>query len=152
MSKRLYPINRRRMPGRQAYVVTALRRKYAELKGLGDEAAMAHVGATLLLFSLSQDLAAIPAIRPYKGARERWMRTMLDTLRKANRPLTGRELAYAVMRERDVPLSDIKRLKSIECGLHGVLGRLEGQGRRQGVGKAEAVAVGLNRRGRGRAR
>jgi hypothetical protein len=89
---------------------------------------MANVGATLLLFSPSEDLASIPAIRPYKGGRKRWMRTVLDTLRKSNRPLTGRELAYAVMRERDVPLSDILRLKSIECGLHAVLGRLEGQG------------------------
>jgi hypothetical protein len=42
--------------------------------------------------------------------------------------MTGRELAYAIMRERGIPLSDFPRMKSIECSLHSVLGRLEGNG------------------------
>ncbi len=52
----------------------------------------------------------------------------MDILRRADRPMTGRELAYAIMRERGIPLSDFPRMKSIECSLHSVLGRLEGNG------------------------
>lgn len=86
MASRLYPYNRRRLPGHRAYVVTALRRGYGELNGHGDAEAMAHVGATLLLFNPVEDLAAVSAIRPFKGTRERLMRTVLDTLHKAERP------------------------------------------------------------------
>jgi hypothetical protein len=42
--------------------------------------------------------------------------------------MTGRELTYAVMQERGVSFTDTKRLKSIECGLHATLERLEGNG------------------------
>jgi hypothetical protein len=128
MPRRIDPTNRRRLPGKEAYVVTALRRKYAELKGVGDADNLAHVGAALLLFKPDEDLAAIPAIRPYKAHRERWAASVMSILRRARRPMTGRELTYAVMAERGIPATDIRRLKSIECSLHIVLGRLEGDG------------------------
>ena len=93
------PTSRRRLPGREAYVVTALRRKLAELKGLalhGDNQAPAsidHVTATLLLFKPDEDIDAIPAVRPYKGARESWLPTALTFLRKEGRPMKAREIA-----------------------------------------------------------
>jgi hypothetical protein len=109
-------------------VVTALRRKYAELLGQDDAEAVAHVGATLLLFNPTEDLALIKPIRPYKHKRQKWMATVCGILRREGRPMTGRELTYAVMQERGVSLTDLRRLKSIECGLHATLGRLEGNG------------------------
>jgi hypothetical protein len=109
-------------------VVTALRRKYAELLGLGDGETIAHVGKTLLLFHPDEDLAAIAPIRPYKPDRERWTPTVLRVLMREARPMTGRELAYRVMEAHALDPQDFRRLKSIECGLHIVLGRMEGSG------------------------
>jgi hypothetical protein len=122
------PTSRRRLPGREAYVVTALRRKYAELLGQDDAEAVAHVGATLLLFNPAEDLALVKPIRPYKHQRQKWMATVCGILRREGRPMTGRELTYAVMQERGVNITDLTRLKSIECGLHATLERLEGEG------------------------
>jgi hypothetical protein len=116
-------------------VVTALRRKYAELKGLGDKAAMRHVGATLLLFNPSEDLAAIPGVRPHRTDRDRWLRTAFTVLRKEARPMSGREIAYRVMEALSLDPSDYGCLKRIECSLYGVLGRLEGDGIRREAGR-----------------
>jgi len=134
MSQRIYPTNRRRLPGREAYIITALRRKLAELKGLaahGDNAApeaIEHVTATLLLFKPDEDVSAVPALRPYKAHRERWIGTAFNVLRKEARPMTGREIAYRVMEAHNLDPQDMRRLKSIECGLQAVLGRMEGAG------------------------
>jgi hypothetical protein len=128
------PTNRRRLPGREAYVVTALRRKLAELKGCaahGDNeapAAIEHVAATLRLFNPAEDLNAVGAVGPYRAARQRWMVTALDIMRRAERPLTGREIARMVMEARRIDPRDRRQLKSIECGLHAVLERLDGNG------------------------
>lgn len=122
------PTSKRRLPGRAPYVVTALRRKYAEVLGLGDKVAAGHVGAVLLLFSPEEDLSAIKAVRPYKAERQRWMDTAFRVLRKEGRPMSGRELAYRVMEAHHLDPQDFPRLKSIECGLHAVLARLEGDG------------------------
>jgi len=103
MTKRYYPLNRRRLPGRPSYVVTALRRKYAELLGWEDAEGLAHVGATLLIFSPDEDLSAIAPVRPYKANRERWSRTALEILRTSQKAMTGRELTYAVMDKLNVP-------------------------------------------------
>ena len=126
--RRLYPINRRRLPGRPPYVVTALRRKYAELKGRGESEAMAHVGAALLVFDPDHDLAAIRAVRPYKADRVRWSRTALDILRKASAPLSAPDLAALVMESRGLDLSDRSLFMSVLCSLHATLGRMEGNG------------------------
>jgi hypothetical protein len=132
MGKRNYPTNRRRLPGREAYIVTALRRKLGELKGLaakgdnGAPEAIEHVTATLLLFNPSEDVAAIAPIRPYRLHRTRWMSAAFAVLRKEARPMTGREIAYRVMEAHNLDPSDFRRMKSIECGLHAVLERLEG--------------------------
>jgi len=127
MATRLYPINRRRLPGREAYIVTALRRKYAELKGRDDTEAMAYVGATLTLFKPGEDLAAIKPIRPYRPARSKYMRDAMGVLRTANEPMTARAIARRVLEARGVPLVR-KNLQRVECSLHAVLERLESAG------------------------
>ena len=124
----LYKLNRRRLPGRAPYVVTALRRKYAELRGTGDAEAMAHVGATLLLFDPSADLANIPAIRPYKPARGHWSRDALDILRTANEPMRPTDLAARVMAKQGLDPSDEKLRRGIMIDLVVVLTRLAEQG------------------------
>jgi hypothetical protein len=127
MATRLYPLNRRRLPGREAYIVTALRRKYAELKGQGDSDAMAHVGATLLLFKPDADLDAIPAIRPYRPQRSKYLADALTVLRQANCPMSARAIARRVLEAHGVPLVR-RNLQRVECSLHAVLERLEGEG------------------------
>jgi hypothetical protein len=127
MANRLYPLNRRRLPGREAYVVTALRRKYAELNGLGDTDAMAHVGATLRLYKPSEDLDAIPTIRPYRPQRSKYLADAMRVLRQTNEPMTARAIARRVLEARGVLLI-LGNLQRVECSLHAVLERLEGEG------------------------
>jgi len=127
MATRLYPLNRRRLPGREAYIVTALRRKYAELKGLGGGEALAHVGSTLLLFKPGEDLDAIPAIRPYRPQRSKYLADAFRVLRQANAPMTAREIARRVLEAHGVPLVR-NNLQRVECSLHAVLERMEGDG------------------------
>lgn len=135
------PTSSRRLPGRAPYVVTALRRKYAELKGRSDAGAMAHVGATLLLFSPGEDLTSIRAVRPYKADRERWSRTALAIMRADHTPLRARELARKVMVVQGVDLSDTKRLVTIACSLQLTLGRLAAQGLVEIAGKPRRWAL-----------
>lgn len=126
------PTSRRRLPGRlpgrPPYVVSALRRKYAELAGLGDTDAMAHVGATLLLFDPSADLASIPAVRPYKPARGQWSRYALNILRTANEPMSPTDLAVRVMAMQGLDVADYKLKRGIMIDLVVVLSRLAGEG------------------------
>ncbi len=88
------------------FVIIGLRRKYAQTLGalhaatgdrvriMGDLDHLAHV---LRMFSPSEDVAAIQPRRPYKPNRRRMTKTLMDVLRKANRPLKARELARMVM-------------------------------------------------------
>lgn len=122
------PTSRRRLPGRPPYVVSALRRKYAELKGMGDSEGLAHVGATLRIFSPGEDLDAIPAVRPYRADGERWSRTALAILRTADKPLRARELTRLVMQVHGVDPDDQRRLFTISCSFQAVLGRLADRG------------------------
>lgn len=84
-----------------------------------------YVGRTLLLFDPACDLAGIAPVRPYRAHRERWTRTALAILRETGRPMTGRELARAVIGRKRV---DYTRLASIEASLHLTLDRLVGDG------------------------
>jgi hypothetical protein len=122
------PTSRRRLSGRPPYVVSALRRKYAELKGQADADAMAHVGATLLLFDPLTDLDAIRAVRPYKAARGHWSRYALDILRTANEPMTPTDLAARVMVAQGLDPADEKLRRGIMIDLVVVLSRLAEQG------------------------
>jgi hypothetical protein len=109
-------------------VVTALRRKYAELRGLGDTEGLEHVGAALLIFDPNHDLDSIPALRPYRGDRDRWSRTALDILRRAAAPLSAPDLAALVMESRGLDPTDRTAFMSVLCSLHATLGKLEGDG------------------------
>ncbi len=134
------PTSRRRLPGRPPYVVTALRRKYAELLGLQDAQGVAHVGATLLIFAPGEDLSAIAPVRPYKVERERWLPTVLDVLRTADHPMKAREIARRVMRLHGLE-PDHNRVVAISCGLQGTLGRLAEEGLVRAVGKPRRWTV-----------
>ncbi len=82
---------------------------------------------------------AIKPIRPYKGARRSWSRAALDILRREGVPMAPRELARRVIAQEGGTEAD---LPSVECSLHAVLGRLEGQGviRAEGSPKRWGVA------------
>ena len=135
------PTSRRRMPGRPPYVVSALRRKYAELAGLGDTDAVGHVGATLLLFDPSADLASIPAVRPYKPARGQWSRHALDILRTANEPMKAGELAVRVIAMQGLDPDDLALRRRVIIDLVIVLSRLTDQGIVVASGKPRRWAV-----------
>ena len=121
----------------ETHVVSALRRKYAELKGVlkydptADEGATLlaarQVGCVLRMFSPEVDLTAIDPVRPYKEDRRKWSRTALNILRLERRPMTARALAKRVLWARCVRSSP-DLLVSVECSLHAVLARLEGRG------------------------
>jgi hypothetical protein len=122
-----------------------LKRRYAETLGLvrdnpaltEDLAALAHV---IRMFSPFEDLTAIRAIRPYKPQRRRWNRTAMAILRKANAPMTSRELARRVMWAAKVE-PDRDTLTSIDCSLQAVLTRLEGMGWVVATGKPRRWAL-----------
>jgi hypothetical protein len=121
-------------------VVTALRRKYAELLGLEDAEGAAHVGAALLIFAPEENLSAIAPVRPYKAERERWLPTVLTILRTAERPMRAREIARRVMRAQGLE-PDHKRVVSIACGLQITLGRLAEEGLVKVTGKPRRWAL-----------
>ena len=98
----------------ERHVVFALRRKYAELKGVlkfdptadsyATVEAIRHVGCTLRMFSPAEDLTAIRPRRPYKAQRHTWARTALDILRREGRPMTARALARRALEAEGVQL------------------------------------------------
>ncbi len=75
-------------------------------------------------------MEAIAPIRPLVNRRGRnggmWTRMALDVIRQANRPMTGREIAKAIVRREGI--TDPNTLASIECSLQVTLERREGQG------------------------
>jgi hypothetical protein len=114
------------------FVVSALRRKYAELKGVlkYDTAsdpeptleAIRQVGNVLRMFSPGYDLSAIRPLRAYKADRKRlWTRSAMDVLRTAAEPMTCRQIAHKVAEAHGV--TDLATLYSIECSLHASLER-----------------------------
>ncbi len=122
----------------ERHVVFALRRKYAELKGVlkfdptadpyATVKAINEVGCVLRMFNPGEDLSAVRPRRPYKPGRSHsWTRTALDILRREGRPITGRALARGVLTAEGVPVTPAV-LMSVECSLHATLGRLEGRG------------------------
>ena len=132
------------------YVLNALARKYGQLKGEAADvfadreriaADMGHLGAVLAMFDPDVDLAAIPAIRPYKPRRGRWNRTALKILRQANAPMRGRDLTRRVMAEHGLDPDDYRTMDSIETSLLAVLIRLERRGFVAATGKPRRWAI-----------
>ena len=129
---------------KNTYLLFGLRRLYAQTLGYiraGEDRAadLAHIAHVIRLVAPDTDLAAIRPVRPYKPHRHEWSRAALDILRVEGRPMAARELARRVIVSEGGEASD---LSSVECCLHAVLGRLEGQGviRAQGSPKRWRVA------------
>jgi hypothetical protein len=69
---------------------------------------LAHVGATLFLFHLEVDVAAIPAIRPYKTERERGINRAACPADKAQ-PINARKSANRIMETHNLNPQDTRR-------------------------------------------
>jgi hypothetical protein len=126
-------------------LLSGLKRRYAETLGLAraDPALtddLAHLAHVIRLFSPFEDLTAIRPIRPYKPQRRRWNRTAMTILRRANAPMTSRELARRVMWASDVA-PDRRTLVSIDCSLQAVLARLERMDLLKATGKPRRWAI-----------
>lgn len=64
-------------------------------------------------------------MRPYEGQRSKhWTRAALDVLRASNSPMTAREIARRIAKDRGI--TDNVTLSSIECSLHVTLPKREG--------------------------
>jgi hypothetical protein len=137
--------------GKNAFVITGLRRKYAELKGElltlptlpfqeSEDCitALRQVGVVLRMFAPNEDLTAIKPKRPYRPHRRSWSRTAVDMLRRAGTPLTARELARRIMVAEGLPMSEVS---TIECSLHATLGRMEGNGLVRAPGEPKRWSV-----------
>ena|SRR5665213_607076 len=115
---------------KNTYLLFGLRRLYAQTLGYiragqdrtEDLACLAYV---IRMVAPDIDLSAIRPVRPYKPHRHEWSRAALDILRIEGRPMAARELARRVIASEGGNDTD---LPSVECSLHAVLGRLEGQG------------------------
>jgi hypothetical protein len=94
------------------HVVSALVRKYGEIKGklIAAEkhsrklrADLGHLDAVLKLFRTNYETAAIIATRPKRpirwGKRGQGWRTAIDVLRRADSPMTAREIGLQVARK-----------------------------------------------------
>lgn len=113
-------------------LMCGLKRQYAKTLGLivaGEDRVddLAHLAAVIRMFEPDADLSAVRPIRPYRPQRSKWMRDALTVLRREGAPMTPRAIARRVLEARAVPLTRAN-LQRVECSLHAVLERLEGQG------------------------
>jgi hypothetical protein len=122
------------------HVITALNRKYAELKGHLDRhsneakklrKSMAHVEATIRLFRDDYDVSGIAPIIPNKAIRWRsrgyGIRLATQAMRDADKPLTTHELALLTM-ERAGIAYDLETARDVACSLRQSLKRRVGRG------------------------
>jgi hypothetical protein len=87
-----------------------------------------HLAHVIHMFAPGEDLAAIKPRRPYKPNKQRMTKTLLEVLRRANRPLKARELARMVMQAQGSDPRDHARMVSIACGLQSVLAKMAERG------------------------
>src|SRR5471030_2714606 len=116
-------------------VVYALRRKYADLKGVlkyrapddTDELILAirQVGCVLRMFKPGENLSAIEPIRPMRKKPRKWSRVAFTIMRREPGPFTVRELARRVMAETGAGPQDLATIDAALCSL---MERLEGRG------------------------
>jgi hypothetical protein len=113
------------------HVVTALERKYAHLLGcqkrlrypsLSLTADLAHIEAVMRLFDPSWDKAGVRPIIPYTPSRWRkkglGMRTTIEILKRADTPLTTREIATQVLERLSLPKPDRWEFNSLCASFH----------------------------------
>ena len=124
----------------ETHVISALNRKYAELKGHLDRhsnearklrKSMAHVEATIRLFRDDYDVSGIAPIVPNKAVRWRskgyGIRVATQVMRDAGKPLTTHEIAVATM-ERAGIAYDLETARDVACSLRQSLKRRVGNG------------------------
>jgi hypothetical protein len=124
----------------ETHVISALNRKYGELKGHLDRHSkearklrkiMAHVEATIRLFRDDYDVSGIAPIIPNKAVRWRskgyGIRLAIEVMREAGKPLTTHELALLTM-ERAGIAYDLDTARDVACSLRQSLKRRVGKG------------------------
>ena len=124
----------------ETHVITALNRKYGELKGHLDRhsnearklrKSMAHVEATIRLFRDAYDVSAIAPVMPNKAIRWRskgyGIRLATEAMREAGKPLTTHELALLTM-ERAGLVYDLQTARDVAASLRQSLKRRVGKG------------------------
>ncbi len=114
------------------FVLTGLVKKRAELAGDIENAQVAlqqmirdleSLDATIRLFDADYQVEAIrpKTFRPPSdwSKRGQMTRIILDVLRQATEPLTTRDIAFQLMRERALDIADVKllRLMTKRCGV-----------------------------------
>ena len=109
-------------------LIIGLKRQYAKTLGFGDRPDdLAHLAAMIRMFAPNTDLSAIKPIRPYRPQRSKYLRDALAILRQAEASMTARALGKRVLAARGVALTPAN-IARVECSLHAVLERLEGDG------------------------
>jgi hypothetical protein len=124
----------------ETHVITALNRKYGELKGHLDRhsseakklrKSMAHVEATIRLFRDDYDVSAIAPIMPNKAIRWRsngyGIRLAIQAMKEADKPLTTHELAVLALERAGIPY-DLQTARDVSCSLRQSLQRRVGNG------------------------
>ena len=122
-------------------VISALNRKYARLTGelrqlerRADKLRkdIAHIEATIRLFRSDWQKEAIAPVRSNKpsrwGRRGHGLRLALDVLRKADRPMSAREITIEALASCGIDLPDSKTLTIVAGTIAGGLERRVGNG------------------------
>jgi hypothetical protein len=125
----------------KSHVISALFRKYCHLMGQAKRhpnkadkyhADMVHVEATIRLFRADADLTSLMPIRPRNDTR--WckrgygVRTTIEILKTADRPLSTREIAEEVMRRLGLSPDDVAARNDVCSSLHMSILRRVGKG------------------------
>jgi len=123
---------------RNTYCLSGLRRLYAEKLGRGgSKADLAHIRAVIRMISPDEDFRAIKAVRPHTNRKGKsgavWLRAALEVLRKANAPMTAREIAVRILEARGEPVTP-EVLATVQCSLLTTLKRRIGSGVTQSDG------------------
>jgi hypothetical protein len=115
----------------KSHVISALFRKYCHLMGQAKrhpdradeyQADMAHVEAVIRLFRPDADLSHLKPIKARNDTR--WhkrgfgVRTTIEILKQADKPLTTREIAEEVMRREGLPFDDGEARRDVCSSLH----------------------------------
>lgn len=116
------------------HVITALVAKYAELQGqlkANEQEAdrlrteIAHIEATIRIFRHDADLSLVAPRMPRN--RSPWFRkgqcaqAALDVLRRAAMPMSAREIALQVLKERGITDANGRSVKFLTSAIYGVL-------------------------------
>jgi hypothetical protein len=120
----------------EPHVITALVAKYAELQGqlqTNEQEAdrlrieIAHVEATIRIFRHDADLSLVAPRMPRN--RNPWfrkghcIRAAIDVLRQSQMPMSAREIALRLLRERGITDANARSVKFLTSTIYGSLNR-----------------------------